>query len=280
MRVQLAILFSLFAVVASARPCLAIPPEELALLRYHHPWGRCGEGSWQTVRMVSETLDEQGQVTSVSTTETRTTLEQATADGVTLRVEVVMEVGGKRMLTQPQVVRQGFSGALTGENVTLKRLAPTSILVDGQQMACESQELEILSQGKKKTSLICFSEKNPFILKRSVVATESSNPTASSEATHEAIELDMPYKVLGDVKNAALMRIVQKSSGATTVTLTVNVPEIPGEVVAHTSKKLDAEGHVVRRGTLELIGYRSLPLDANATDGKNWVPRRHRRPRG
>lgn len=264
---------------ASNRPCLAIPPEELSLLRYHHPWGRCGEGSWQTVRMISETLDEKGQVTSVSTTETRTTLEQDAADGVSLRVEVTMDVAGKRLLTQPQIVRQDFSGALTGENVTLKKLAPLSIVVDGQQLACESQELEILGQGKKKTSLICFSEKNPFILKRSIVAVEASNPAGNSEATYETIELDMPYKVLGEVKNAALMRIVQKSAAATTVTLTVNVPEIPGEVVAHTSKKLDAEGHIVRRSTLELVGYRWVPLEPGAADGKSRVPRRYRRQR-
>lgn len=279
-RVTLSILFSLLAIAASVRPCLAIAPEEQAQLRYHHAWGRCGEGSWQAVRMVSENLDEKGQVTSASTTETRTTVEQIAPNGVTLRVEVVMDVGGKRMLTQPQIVRQDFSGALTGENVTLKKLAPTSIVVNGQQVACESQELEILSQGKKKTSLICFSEKSPCILKRNIVATESSNPAVTSETTHETIELDMPYKVLGEVKKATLMRIVQKNSGTTTVTVTVNVPDIPGEVVAHTSKKLDADGRVVRRSTLELVGYRCLPLDPNAADGKNWVPRRHRRSRG
>ena len=50
-----------------------------------------------------------GQVTTVSTTETRTTLDEVTPEGVTLRVEVTMEVAGKHMATQPQIIRQGFS---------------------------------------------------------------------------------------------------------------------------------------------------------------------------
>ena len=254
----------------------AIPPEEVVPLRFHHPWGRCGEGSWQTVRTVTETLDERGQVTNVSTTETRTTLEQATADGVALRVEVTLEVGGRRLMTQPQIVRQAFSGAVTGENVTLKKLAPTSVVIDGKQMPCESEELEILSQGKKKVSLICFSDKNPHVLKRNIIATESSNPAGNSESTAEVIELDMPYKVLSDVKKAAMVRIVKKDASGSLVTLAVNVPDVPGEVVAHTSKKLDAKGQVTRRSTLELVGYRWVPLDPSSENGKDWPARRRR----
>ena len=106
----------------------------------------------------------------------------------------MLEVAGRRLTTQPQVVRQGFSGAAKGENVTLKKLAPTSVVIDGKQMPCESQELEILGQGKKRVSLICFSEKNPHLLKRNIVDTESSNPAGNSESTAEVIELDMPYK--------------------------------------------------------------------------------------
>jgi hypothetical protein len=270
----------LFVVVTTGAWCClvqAISPEEVAPLRFHHPWGRCGEGSWQTVRTVTENLDDRGQITNVSTTETRTTLEQATADGVTLRVEVILEVGGKRLMTQPQIVRQAFSGAVTGENVTLKKLSPTSVVIDGKQLACESEELEILSQGKKKVSLICFADKNPHVLKRNVVATETSNPAGNSESTAEVIELDMPYKVLSETKKAAMVRIVKKDASGSLVTLTVNVPEVPGEVVAHTSKKVDPKGQVTRRSTLELVGYRLVPLDPSSADkDKDRIPRRRR----
>jgi hypothetical protein len=227
---------------------------------------------------MTETLDERGQVTSVSMAETRTTLEQATADGVTLRVDTMLVVAGRRLLTQPQFVRQTFSGASTGENVTLKKLAPTSLLIDGKQLPCESQELEILGQGKKRVSLICFTPKTPHVLKRNIVATESSNPTGNAEeSTAEVIELDMPHKVLNETKQGAMVRIVKKDKTGSMVTLAVNVPDVPGEVVSHTSKKLDAKGQVTRRSTLELVGFRLVPLDPNGSDdGKDWVPRRRR----
>jgi hypothetical protein len=33
------------------------------------------------------------------------------------------------------------------------------------------------------------------------------------------------------------------------------VDDVPGEIVSQSSKKLDAQGKVVRRSTLELVGY-------------------------
>jgi hypothetical protein len=268
-------LLPVLAIVAAASVVRGAAVEELSPLRYHHPWGRFGHGSWQSVRMVTEAIDEQGQVTSVSTTETKTTLDEVTAEGVKLRVEVTMDVAGKRLITQPQFVRQGFTGAVAGQNVSQKKLGPTSLTIGGQQVNCESQELEVLGQGQKRVSLICFAETNPHILRRKVVATETANPAGGSESTAEVIDLDMPYKVVSEVKNAAVIRTVQRDANGTTITLSINVPEVPGEVVAHTSKKLDAKGHLVRRSTLELVGYGAMPLDAT-TENQSWTPRRHR----
>ena len=70
-----------------------------------------------------------------------------------------------------------------------------------------------------------------------------------------------------------MVRIVKKDVSGSTVTLTINVPDVPGEVVAHTSKKLDAKGQVTRRSTLELVGYRLIPLDpSSAEKDKDWSP--------
>ncbi len=287
MRAKAIVLWAMLAIgaVASmgdgASIVAAAPAEEMPPLRYHHPWGRCGEGSWQTVRMTTESLDERGQVTAISITDTRTTLDQVTPDGVTLKVEVTVEVGGRRMATQPQIVKQSFSGATNGENVTIKKLDPTTLDIDGKSLTCDSQELSIMSKAQKRTSLISYTDKSPHILKRTVLATESTNPAGNFEATSEVIELDMPYKVLSELKSAAVVRSVQKSPSGTTATLSVNVSDVPGDIVAHSSKKLDADGRVVRRSTLELTGYRWMSLDpGTSTDNNtNYVPRRQREKR-
>src|SRR5262245_59784212 len=52
-----------------------------------HVWGRFGVGTWKQARIISETLNEKGEVVDTTTTETKTTLVKATAQRLTLRIE-------------------------------------------------------------------------------------------------------------------------------------------------------------------------------------------------
>ncbi len=47
------------------------------------------------MRILTETFDEEGNVTSSSVTDNVTTLEKVEAEGVTLKVEVTVEVAGQ-----------------------------------------------------------------------------------------------------------------------------------------------------------------------------------------
>ena len=84
-----------------------------------HPWGRFAARAWKLVRVVTETLDERGQVVSTSTADTRTTLVGLDDDGVTLEVQACVEVAGKRFQAEPQTVKQGFHGELAVPNLKL-----------------------------------------------------------------------------------------------------------------------------------------------------------------
>ena len=64
--------------------------------REYHPWGEFQPGAWKLVRVLTETLDENGLVTGTTTTETRTTLMQADERGITLEIATTVEVAGKR----------------------------------------------------------------------------------------------------------------------------------------------------------------------------------------
>ena len=55
------------------------------------------------------------------------------------------------------------------------------------------------------------------------------------------------------------LKTVQKSPKGTVITLAVLCPEIPGGIISHSSKELDANGRLVRRSTQELIDYGSEP---------------------
>jgi hypothetical protein len=56
-------------------------------------------------------------------------------------------------------------------------------------------------------------------------------------------------------KDAYLVKVEQRNDRGVTTTWSWHVPDVPGEIVDQSSKKLDNEGRLVRRTTLELVGY-------------------------
>jgi hypothetical protein len=66
---------------------------------------------------------------------------------------------------------------------------------------------------------------------------------------------DLPLRVLDQTMSAYLVRHLLKNDRGTTTTWSFQVDDVPGEVVAHSSKKVDNEGRLVRRSTLELVAY-------------------------
>ena len=62
------------------------------------------------MRVVTESLNAQGNVESVNTTDIKTTLTQLESSSYTLKVEVTVEVAGRRFAAEPKLVKQGFHG--------------------------------------------------------------------------------------------------------------------------------------------------------------------------
>ncbi|RMG00296.1 MAG: hypothetical protein D6741_07035, partial [Planctomycetota bacterium] len=82
--------------VAFVLVCFAAMPGASAaeFSRQFHAWARFEPGAWKIVRTVTETFQQNRKVISV--TETKTTLDKVDTNAVTLRVEVVVRVAGKR----------------------------------------------------------------------------------------------------------------------------------------------------------------------------------------
>ena len=51
------------------------------------------------------------------------------------------------------------------------------------------------------------------------------------------------------------VRSVQQNEHGVTTTWSDDVPEVPGEIVSQCQRKVDPQGRIVRRSTLELVGY-------------------------
>ena len=89
-----------------------------------HPWTHFEVGSWKQVRVVTESLDVQGNVESVNNNDTKTTLTQRESTSYTLKVEVTVEVAGRRFQSEPKAVKQGLHGESLGQPVEITAGGP------------------------------------------------------------------------------------------------------------------------------------------------------------
>ncbi len=261
----------------------AVAAEHDAMLQQAHVWARFGKGAWRQVRILTQNFDEQGQVTDSSLTDNKTTVVDVTSDRVTLQVEVTVEVAGQRFPSQPQIIMQGYAGETIGDTQAVKSLDPETLSIDGRQIRCENQQVEIAGGVTREVNLITFSpDHHPAILRRKSTLSDAAGNKLMQEVTSEVKALDMSRRVLDEdaPKAAHLVRLEQKNDRGSTITWSWHVPEVPGEVVDECSQKTDAAGHLVRRTTLELVGYGLSDIEEVETqDGPKpeASPRRSRR---
>jgi hypothetical protein len=224
-----------------------------------HPWGQFQPGTWKLVRVVTESLNEQGQLVSTSITDTKTTLLSVENDGVTLEVETCVEVAGKHFQSEPQRIRQGFHGEAAGPIPKLKDAVDGELLIEDRRMPCKIQELAVDdSNGKTVATLHYSTTVFPYVLKRASIVTDPDGTTIGETST-EVIALDMPARVRGEIRAVAHVKTVHKTAKTTVTTLAVVAPEVPGGVVSQSSKEVAKNGQPVCRSTLELRDYNSDP---------------------
>jgi hypothetical protein len=225
-----------------------------------HPWGNCGLGAWKMVRVVTKCADESGNLTRINTTETKTTLQQIDDRAVTLQVSTVVEFLGKRFDSYSQTLRQGFHGEPDDERLKTRSLGAAPFVVDGQTIPCSVLQLELAAPECKTITTLTYSDTvAPYVFKRESIVTDAEGTNIHSRTTSEVVALDMPYEVLSDVKSTAEIRTVYRHANGVITTLSFVCPDVPGGVVAHSSKEMDKSGRVTRMSVLKLVGYSFEP---------------------
>ena len=117
----------------------------------------------------------------------------------------------------------------------------------------------------------------PSILKRKSTTSDATSAKLTQEVTSEVYDLDRPMRIFDDIRNTFSMRLVQRNDRGVTTTWSVHAADIPGEVVEQSSRKLDAQDRLVRRSTLELVGYGT---DSDDTHRESPIRRARRYKRG
>lgn len=225
-----------------------------------HPWGRFQPGTWKLVRIVTEMLDEEGQVVSTNTTDTKTTLLSVCDDGVVLEVEACMEVAGKRFRVEPQTIKEGFHGEAADSQVKVKDSADGKIGIEDEKIPCTIRRLSLANaKGGTDLTLYYSTVVPPYVLKRKCVVTDADGKTIVSQTNKDVLGFEMPVRVLDRLRGGSYVRTVHKNKKTTVTTLAVVVDDVPGGIVSHSSKEVDKKGRVLRRSTLQLVDYNSDP---------------------
>jgi len=213
--------------------------QQLGECREYHPWGEFQPGAWKLVRVLTETLDEEGLVTGTTTTETRTTLMQADEGGITLEIATTVEVAGKRFDAEPQTLGQGYLGQTEAHTLRTGKPTPAQVTVGEQSIPCRIQEVTVVGPGTRTVSKVYVSDAvTPHILKRESVTTSVDGGEKLGETSIEVIALDLPFRVLSEIQSTAHVRSVNRHPKGTVFTLSVTSPKVPGGVVSHWSKEL------------------------------------------
>jgi len=129
------------------------------LTRKHHPWGQCAPGAWKVVRVVTEDLDERGGVCHKSTTETKTTLMEISAEGVTLEVQPILELAGRKFGSPPQLIKQGFHGEAANDKLKLTDRGPAEVTIEEHKIPCRIAQTELVGPTGKTTTSIYYSDR-------------------------------------------------------------------------------------------------------------------------
>jgi len=247
--------------------------------RAHHPWGRFEPGAWKLVRVHTETLDEEGRIQSASSSETRTTLLEIEADGVTLCAEVLVEVAGKRFDATPQTVKQGFHGELASPELRTKSEGPAQVTVEGRKIPCQIEQLELVGPTSKTVTRLYYSPSvTPYVLRRETVATDMESKNTLHSTLVELVALGMPCRVLGEIKTGVCVKTVHQHAKGTITTLALTCDDVPGGVVFHSAKETDQNSRLVRRSTLELVNYGLEPEEERTGLFGRKRPGRSRKP--
>jgi hypothetical protein len=231
-------------------------------------WADFGVGSWKLVRVYKETFDEKRTIVSVSIDETKSTLVDVTEEGYTIRADVVIEVAGKRLTAAPTYFKKYWHSNTADGSVKMQDAGERDVKITGRLYPTQVHKIWVQGKDSKTHSTVYYSDDvAPYVLRMETTGTDVKSQKTSFNSVVEVIAVEMPHKVLSEIKTASHVQTSEQhhSSGEERVTVEIQCPSVPGWVIAHSSKRVNKkDDRVVERTTLELLDYEALPVQTKS----------------
>jgi hypothetical protein len=243
--------------------------------RERHTWASFPVGSWKEVQVTTTSRLDESERTSTSITLTRSLLESVDDKGCLLRVEVTVEVDGKRFAAEPKTVRQLFGQpTLTGDRVGVQELT-----IEGQKFSAEVYRYVTQEDGRLTVTTV-YSTPGcpPYVLRRHTVCTNEAGTMRHFETLFEVTSLSTEVEVLGQTMRAWNVRMVHTQGEDRSTIEEVHCAGIPDGVVSRVSRRQDKTGKLLEESKLELLGYDAgPPAGSSQQSGRRGFFQRRRR---
>lgn len=225
------------------------------LLREQHPWARHSPGAWRRQRIVQESFDDRGVLVGRSETVQTERLIRVDTDSYTLRVETVVDVGGRRVPGPPQELTLGFLSETPGVAPALLENEPATINLGGRAIPCELwMWVTETDRGEVRETIDYAAGVAPHVLKRE--RQELVDGDLVSEETVRVVRTGAPIELGGRLEashQAAAERV--DAGGAVTERHSVYADRIPGGLFSEGVTERDAAGRLVRWTHASLIAF-------------------------
>ncbi len=239
----------------------------------HHSWGRFDSGAWRLARIATQSFDKDGKPLGTTTTLERITLVGIRRGYATLRIESVLEVGGKVFESPVRTISVGYHGEEIGNRTQMEDLGTENANIDGNPIACRVKQYQIRDDDQHKQVKIYYSNQvAPYILRRETVITSNDAPEPDYRNNLQVVALDRPHEVLDQIKSTSHLIIEKKNGKSNTTKTAIHALDIPGEVIRYESDEKDNKGHLIRQSSMELIDY-----GYSEPDDEFDITRRHSR---
>ncbi|MFL2870529.1 MAG: hypothetical protein ACJZ8O_07230 [Pirellulaceae bacterium] len=233
--------------------CSAVA-QEWVMSRDHHSWGRFSKGSWKQVRVLTDVLNESGEVTSTSKVETTSQIIDRLGDTFALEIDVKTIVGERAFESPTQKIKREYQGK--GKITVSAPMDRATLEISGTTIQVEIREVTLTGKDERRVSEIYYSpDLAPFIFKRSTKAYDSENNLRYQ--TNMAVEeYGIAHKVVGETHRVTRIKTIHEQNGTNRITEELFSEKVPGGVISHTSTDIDQKtNRVTKRSKLELIDY-------------------------
>jgi hypothetical protein len=217
-----------------------------------HAWTRFGSNAWKEVRIRTSSYDQQGREIRSSTTRARTRVVQVGRRSFSLCVSTTIEVAGQEISPEPQEITRELAPQVESSRV----IGKDTVTIGQVEYPTEVVELVTKNGSRLETSRLhhCATT-TPQTLRRVTTSVDPGTPESKISTTVSVTELNKMMDILGETQCTWSVTTVIEKLDRTVTIQEVNCRDIPGELVSQLTEERDADGKLLRRKELELVGY-------------------------